>query len=207
MSNDDRQFPDWQQVYKDGAVEQLPWYNPDLDADLARALERLGIASGKVLDLGTGPGTQALHLAQRGFDVTGSDLSQGAVAYAEQLAAERGLSIRFVLDDILNSTIAGPFDVVFDRGCFHVLPPERRADYVAAVRRLVAPDGHLFVKCFSSLQPGDVGPHRFTPEMIHEIFGGSFEVSSVDQTVYQGQRDPFPLALFCVLRPRPAANG
>jgi methylase of polypeptide subunit release factors len=32
-----------------------------------------------LLDLGTGPGTQALHLAKKGFDVIGSDISETVI--------------------------------------------------------------------------------------------------------------------------------
>ena len=32
-----------------------------------------------------------------------------------------------------------------------------------------------------------------------EIFGNSFNVRSVEETVYQGTLDPLPKALFCVM--------
>jgi SAM-dependent methyltransferase len=203
----ERNFPDWENLYQQGEVERLPWYHPELDPDLEQALARRGVTSGTALDLGTGPATQALALAERGFEVTGTDLSEAAVARASALAQERGLSIRFVQDDILNSRLTDVFKVVFDRGCFHVMPPDRRGDHVRAVRRLVAPDGFFFLKCFSTLQPGDQGPHRFSPEMIRELFGECFEVLSVDETVYQGTLDPLPRALFATMRPLPGDAG
>lgn len=199
----ERKFPDWHELYQQVENERMPWYHPTLDPDLERALARWGIASGAALDLGTGPATQALALAERGFEVTGSDLSEGAVTRAIALAEARGLPIRFVQDDILSSRIAEVFHLVFDRGCFHVMPPDRRSDYVATVRRLVAPGGFLFLKCFSTLQPGEQGPHRFSPEMIREIFGGAFEVLAVEETVYQGTLDPLPRALFSALKALP----
>ena len=36
---------------------------------------RRKISKGKILDLGTGPTTQAIQLAKRGLQVTGSDVS------------------------------------------------------------------------------------------------------------------------------------
>ncbi|EYF04638.1 SAM-dependent methyltransferase [Chondromyces apiculatus] len=205
--SESRQFPEWESLYRDGAVTEMPWYHPELDGDLESALKRLGITSGKALDLGTGPGTQALSLAERGFEVTGSDLSTSAVDKAEALARERGLSVRFVQDDILNSQIEGPFEVIFDRGCFHVLPPERRGEYVRVVHGLTAPGGHFFLKCFSTRQPGDLGPYQFDAAQIQSLFGNHFEVQSIDETVYLGQRDPAPRALFCVLAPRAVTPG
>ncbi|WP_437674587.1 class I SAM-dependent methyltransferase [Sorangium sp. So ce131] len=200
--NAERNFPDWQELYRTTPNESLPWYHERLDADLEQALERWHVASGRALDLGTGPGTQALALAGRGFEVTGSDLSHAAVEKAAALAAERGASVRFVQDDILDSRLAERFDVVFDRGCFHCLPPERRADYARTLGRLVAPGGMFFLKCFSVLEPWDGGPYRFSPEDIREVFGERFEVLSVHETVYQGTLDSLPRALFVALKPR-----
>jgi cyclopropane fatty-acyl-phospholipid synthase-like methyltransferase len=56
--------------------------------------------------------------------------------------------IQFLVDDVLASRLDGNFDVIFDRGCFHVLEPEDRARYVETVSALLEPQGHLFLKCF-----------------------------------------------------------
>ncbi|MBW4519215.1 MAG: class I SAM-dependent methyltransferase [Scytolyngbya sp. HA4215-MV1] len=195
-----RTFPNWEQLYQEKSVETMPWFNPDLDADLEQALIPLQLLSGKVLDLGTGPGTQAIALAKRGFQVTATDLSATAIQLAQEKAQAEGFAITFRQDDILNSHLEHTFDFVLDRGVFHVFAPELRSDYVTVLSRLVKPSGYLFLKCFSSLEPGEEGPYRFTPEDIHEIFGDRFTVQSIEQTVYQGTLDPYPRALFCILQ-------
>ena len=43
--------------------EEMHWYFPALDPDLGKALEAYRIVSGTFLDIGTGPGTQAIELA------------------------------------------------------------------------------------------------------------------------------------------------
>jgi 2-polyprenyl-3-methyl-5-hydroxy-6-metoxy-1,4-benzoquinol methylase len=193
-------FPGWDERYQQQAVETMPWFYPELDDDLRHALDELGLHSGSALDLGTGPGTQAMQLARRGFGVTAADISAAAIGLARAKAEAQGLAIAWRQDDILSTQLAGPFDLIFDRGCFHVLPPERRQDYAGTIVRLLKPGGHLFLKCFSSLQPGSQGPHRFTPEQIREIFGGQLQVCSIHETVYQGTLDPLPRALFCVMQ-------
>jgi cyclopropane fatty-acyl-phospholipid synthase-like methyltransferase len=193
-----RQFPGWEAMYQQQAVESMPWFYPELDDDLRDALDQLGLRSGSALDLGTGPGTQAMQLAQRGFDVTATDISEAAIHLAREKA--HGLAITWQQDDILSSRLTGQFDLIVDRGCFHVLPPERREEYVSTVAGLLKPGGYLFLKCFSHLQPGEQGPHRFTPEQIQAIFGSRLQVLSVNQTVYQGTLDPLPRALFCTMR-------
>ena len=193
-------FPGWDERYQQQAVETMPWFYPALDDDLRQTLDQLGLHSGSALDIGTGPGTQAMQLAQHGFDVTATDISEAAIRLAGEKAEAQGLSVSWQQDDILSTRLTGPFDLIFDRGCFHVLPPERRPDYVATVAGLLKPGGYLFLKCFSHLQPGTQGPHRFTPEQIRTLFSSQLQVHSITETVYQGTLDPLPRALFCVMQ-------
>jgi SAM-dependent methyltransferase len=199
--NGPRGFPSWDELYRNDTIESLPWYWPALDPDLESALERYVVRSGTFLDLGTGPGTQAIALAVRGFQVTATDLSPAAIAYATRKAKAVGVDVAFVTDDILATHLTGPYDAVFDRGCFHVIAPEQRALYVKAMHGLLAPSGRLYLKTFSHHQPGTQGPHRFAPDDIRRCFAGdSFEVIEILDAEYQGQLDPWPKALFSVIR-------
>jgi 2-polyprenyl-3-methyl-5-hydroxy-6-metoxy-1,4-benzoquinol methylase len=201
MSEDGRhEFPQWEELYQQQEIESMPWFNPELDKDLEKALDELGLRSGSALDLGTGPGTQAIHLARRGFAVTATDISEAAIRLAMEKARKQGLEITWEQDDILDTQLDRQFDVIFDRGCFHVIEPGWGGDYVRIVSGLLKPGGYLFLKCFSRLQPGEEGPYRFTPEQIRENFGGRLSVLSIKETVYQGTLDPLPCALFCIMR-------
>src|SRR6476469_4204272 len=120
MSADQQhQFPGWDAMYQHQAIETMPWFYPELDDDLKQALDALGVQSGNALDLGTGPGTQAMQLAQRGFDVTATDISAAAIRLAQEKAKAQGLTLTWQQDDILDTRLIGPFDLIFDRGCFH----------------------------------------------------------------------------------------
>jgi cyclopropane fatty-acyl-phospholipid synthase-like methyltransferase len=195
-----RELPDWEQLYQEKPVETMPWFNPNLDPDIEQALTKLNLHSSTALDLGTGPGTQAIALAERGFKMTATDISATAIQKAQAIAQEKGLDIAWKQDDILNSTLDQEFDFVLDRGCFHVFTPERRQDYVNVVNRLIKPNGYLFLKCFSHLETRPEGPYRFTPDEIREIFSSRFNVISIEDTVYHGTLEQFPRALFCVLK-------
>ncbi len=201
MSEDEKhEFPHWEELYQQQEIESMPWFNPELDEDLEKALDELGLRGGSALDLGTGPGTQSMRLARRGFDVTATDISEAAIRLAREKARKQGIEIIWVQDDILDTRLDRQFDFVFDRGCFHVLDPERRGDYVRVVSNLLKTGGYVFLKCFSRLQPGEEGPYRFTPEQNQEIFGSRLNVLSIKETVYQGMMDPLPRALFCTMR-------
>ncbi|MBI5492562.1 MAG: class I SAM-dependent methyltransferase [Deltaproteobacteria bacterium] len=192
-------FPDWESLYRNERTETMPWYYPPLDPDLESALQELG-KKGAALDIGTGPGTQASALALLGFRVTATDLSATAVGNAAKEAKKRGLEIAFIEDDILHTRLTERFDLIFDRGCFHTLPPKRRKDYVSAVSGLLREGGFLFLKAFSHLERMKGGPYRFKKEDIRRLFEGKFDLLSIEDTVFHGTLTPFPKALFCVLK-------
>jgi hypothetical protein len=85
-----------------------------------------------------------------------------------------------------------------------VLDPDQRAGYVDSVHQLLAPMAWLFLKTFSHLQEGTEGPHRFAPDDIRRLFGDAerFEIVEMFETIYQGQLDPYPKALFSAIRRR-----
>ncbi|TMA01123.1 MAG: class I SAM-dependent methyltransferase, partial [Methanobacteriota archaeon] len=150
---------DWETLYATSDVATLPWYNPALDTDIERALKAHRLRSGRILDLGTGPATQAMNLAKRGFDVLATDISSSAIAKAKAAAKAAGLSIEFRVDNVLKSTLeANLVDAIMDRGVFHVLPKDKRPIYVRTVHRVLRPGGWLFLKCFSIKEPGTWGP-------------------------------------------------
>lgn len=195
----ERQFPDWDDFYKTRAVESMPWFYPGLDPDQARSIDHHAL-TGRALDLGAGPGRQALALAERGFDVTATDVSAAAVSAARERARAAGLRVSFLVDDITSSALTGTFQLVLDRGCFHVLAPEARQAYASTLARLVEPRGYFLLKCFSEEQPGEVGPYKFAPSDIEALFQPAFQVLAIERTVYQGTFEPQPRALFCTLR-------
>ena len=146
--------------------------------------------NGKFLDLGTGPATQAMWLAKRGFNVTGSDLSEAAIKRARTVYANEKENVNFVVDDIINSNLKdNEFDYIFDRGCFHVLLPTDRQRYITKIKQILKKEdnGILFLKCFSDKEPRQEGPYKFS------------QGDSIKETVYQGTLDPLPKALFAVM--------
>jgi ubiquinone/menaquinone biosynthesis C-methylase UbiE len=199
----EKDFPDWNNLYNTQNVETMPWYNENLDSDLDEELVRRKISKGTILDLGTGPATQAIQLAKRGLKVTGSDISEAAIKRARRLYAhdnKKYKEINFILDDILNSKIKDKsFDYIFDRGCFHVLPIEKRPVYIKEISRILDDKGILFLKCFSIKEPRQGGPYKFSEDGIRQLFGNQFFITSVKDTVYQGTLDPLPRAIFVVM--------
>jgi len=196
LENSEDRFPDWHKLYEEQEVETMPWFNPHLDADLEQELKERNIQKGSILDLGTGPGTQAMELAKRGLEVTGTDLSLAAISKAK----DRYKLPHFIQDDILETQLKETFDYVFDRGCFHVLPPEKRSVYVQNIQKILKPSGLLFLKCFSVREEKmEMGPYRFSEGQIEKIFSPAFKMESFRHSIFKSTLEEDPKAIFVVL--------
>jgi SAM-dependent methyltransferase len=68
----------------------------------------------QVLDLCCGPGRHSLELARRGFWVTGVDRTAIYLDSARQKAAEEGLEIEFVQEDMRRFSRPGAFDTALN---------------------------------------------------------------------------------------------
>jgi SAM-dependent methyltransferase len=102
-----------------------------------------------------GPGTQAMQRARRGFVATAADISRTAIRLAKTKAKNQPLDITWKRDNILEARLDRPFGFIFDPGCFHVLAPRRRRDYIRTVARLLKTGSHLFLNALPAYSPGN----------------------------------------------------
>jgi phosphoethanolamine N-methyltransferase len=83
----------------------------------------------RVLDVGSGIGGAAFHLARTfGARVTGIDLAEEMVAIALERAKELGLSseVNFILGDVLDTPFADKFDIIWSRDALMHVPDKER---------------------------------------------------------------------------------
>ncbi len=201
MTNE-KNFTAWEELYQNQDITTMPWYQEGLDPDLIEAFDTLHIKGGKILDLGSGPGTQAIELAKSGFAVTATDISRTAAKQGKKLAQLSRLDISFLQDDILDTKLNEKFDFIWDRGLFHVIDPNERYKYIGNIVNLLNNGGILFLKGFSHKEKSKGGPNRIKPTDIEESFSNHFKIISIKETVFQGTLKKFPKALFCVLKLR-----
>ena len=115
--------------------------------------------AGRALDLGCCTGTNVITLAQHGWEATGVDFVGRAVRAARRKARQAGIDVDLRVSDVTEaSTLAGPYDLVLDMGCFHSLPPEGRRRYAANVERLLAPEGMYMLYVFLKSDGDGPGP-------------------------------------------------
>jgi SAM-dependent methyltransferase len=131
---------DWWDAFYADRDKPVPFFVAKPDENLVSYLDRGLLKPGRALDLGCGPGRNALHLAASGFTVDAVDLSATAIAWAKERA--NGADIRFRCGDAFELDL-GTYDLIYDSGCFHHLAPHRRVSYLDLVDRCLAPGGHL----------------------------------------------------------------
>jgi 2-polyprenyl-3-methyl-5-hydroxy-6-metoxy-1,4-benzoquinol methylase len=157
---------------------KAPWDIGKPQRPFVAAADRV---AGPVLDTGCGTGDTALFFAERGQRVTGIDFLEEPIRRARQKAAERGLSVEFLVKDALTLSEWGErFTSVIDSGLFHVFSDDDRRRYVAGLRQVIVPGGRLFLMCFSDAEPGKEGPRRVSRQELHDAFAIGWEVESIE---------------------------
>jgi SAM-dependent methyltransferase len=134
-----------------------------------------GPGSKRVLDAACGIGTQAIGLAQRGHQVTGTDLSPAAVARAKQEAERLGVALSAQVADLrkLTEAVGGPFDAVcaLDNALPHLDGEAEVSVALGSLVSVLAPGG-LFL---ASIRDYDAmlqdKPRVETPRVIDEPDG------------------------------------
>ncbi len=115
---------------------------------LVRWLERARART--VLDASCGTGRHAIALAQRGYRVTGSDLSEGMIARSRQNAAAEGVDLPFVQASFAEVGARFPeqFDAVLCLGNSLPLVPEEAelSASLVGLRAALKPGGFLLLQ-------------------------------------------------------------
>ena len=143
------------------AAGDLPWDFGQPDPRLVEFVESGAMVPGRALDVGCGTGTDAIWLAERGFDVLGVDISPLAVDQARSRLGASKLPCRFATFDFFADVLTErPFDFVFDRGCFHLLDKaEERSRFAGRVASALTTGGFWLSLIRSTEGPArDKGP-------------------------------------------------
>lgn len=165
------QREDWDRRYAE--VESLWSARPN--RVLVAEVEAL--TPGRALDLACGEGRNAIWLAERGWDVTGVDFSQVAIAKARASAQRTGVHVDFVCADLLDYEPArGAHDLVVV--LFLQLPADERRRVLRRAADALAPGGTLLLvgHDLANLTEGTGGPSDptvlYTPEdVVSELPG------------------------------------
>jgi SAM-dependent methyltransferase len=153
----------WEEFFAD-RDRPCPFFTTWPDENLAEWFKDGLLRPGRVLELGCGNGRNAVYLAGLGCEVDAVDISARAIEWARERAEAAGVRIGFQCRSIFDADVAtGSYDLVYDAGCFHHLPPHRRRDYVALVDRALRPGGSYGLVCFRP-----EGGSGYTDQQVYE---------------------------------------
>lgn len=118
-----------------------------------------GQAAQRVLELACGPARHALACANQGLQASALDCSTDMLAYAQTLAAERGLNLETLLADMRDFQLSAPVDLAFTLldSTAYLLTQADFLDHLKAVAQNLNSEG-LYILEMS--HPADVLGHN-----------------------------------------------
>lgn len=143
----------------------------------------------KVLDMGMGEGRNAVFLAQKGYQVTGVDISAVAIKKAQQLAKEIGVRIKTVEASFREYPIKeGEFDAII---CFYFVD----RDLLRKMVKWIRPGGIIFFETFTSNQlkvkgfnSNDYTPQDFiNPQELLTLFPSSLKILKYEEPLHESE--------------------
>lgn len=189
----------WDAIYADESiVREGSWFSDEPDPDFLFALESVDLPA-RVLEVGTGWGQLARALAQKGLHVVALDCSQDAITYAQNQDPE--LPIVWMCEDVVASSLCGPFEIVVDRGFMHLLSPEESLSYIRKVHIWLKPGSLLLFKIHAETADLQVQTQRYTQDSFLALWRtvGAFECVEWKASHFVTEQDQVP-AFFVVLR-------
>lgn len=160
--------PFWNKFYDD-RTKSIPFFVNYPDENLVSYIDSGILCLGKMLELGCGPGRNAIYAALRGYEVDAVDISEEAIEWAKERALIQNIKINFKCKSVYElQPKQHYYDFVYDSGCLHHLWPHRRIGYIEMIHSSLKSGGYLGLTCFA---PG------------YAEIGGALEIS--DWEVYQ----------------------
>ena len=150
----------WDTFYAD-RNKKIPFFENKPDENLVAYFNSSLMNSGRVLELGSGPGRNAIYFAEQNCEVDAIDLSLTSIQWAKERAIEKKVDIHFIHENLFDVKIEpNTYDIVYDSGCFHHIAPHRRTNYKELVWNALKPGGLFAITCF--VEGGALGGSNIT---------------------------------------------
>ncbi|MBI4834396.1 MAG: class I SAM-dependent methyltransferase [Planctomycetes bacterium] len=102
---------------------------------------------GRMIELGCGAGNVALWLADKGYEISGVEISSTAVEWAKEKAKAKNIKADFRVGNVvdLKDYKDNTFDFVLDGHCLHCIIGDDRKQFLKNALRIIKPKGVFFV--------------------------------------------------------------
>lgn len=170
----------WEMVHRTRSPRQVSWYQecPRLSLDLISGLDL--DASSPIIDVGGGSSTLVDHILRLGFvDVTVLDISEQALATAQERLDSDADRVTWVHGDVIDHRFSTRFALWHDRAAFHFLcDPADKSAYAAQMRTALRPGGSAIIATFALDGPSKCSGlqvQQYGPDSMTEAFSVGFE--------------------------------
>lgn len=154
----------------------------------------------KILDIACGFGRHAIEFARRGYDVTGVDITPEYISFAEHMAENEKLSVRFICSDVREISFENEFDVVLnmaDGAVGYLENDEENAKIFNVVSKALKPGGKHFMDIVNRRYAETHFPCRMWEAGEKCLTLSEFEWENKTKTMIYGQIDyPYGKLLF-----------
>ncbi len=182
----------WNRYFK----AEKPAYNTKPNGFLVEMINNR--KTGRALDVAMGQGRNSIWLAQQGWDVTGFDIADEAVAMANEQAARLGVKIHAVVKSM------DDFDFGENRWDLILLSYAGGGKLVDRIQRALKPGGILVLEAFhdDTLKTMKIGGSLFTTGQLPHLFQGLRTVR-YEEPIAQADFAPKPsrVVRFCAQKP------
>lgn len=154
---------DWDDFYRQGTPS---WDTGLLEPDFQKILDSNYVRRGaSLLEIGCGSGIEAIHAAQKRYEVTAVDCSAMAIDRAHSRAREKNVWLRIVHEDIFKFTAQAhaKYDFVYDIGFYHFIRRNFLSHYIDLLWRITRPGSYYYTLAGSDEE-------EFDPEYVRQNF-------------------------------------
>jgi SAM-dependent methyltransferase len=203
MQSDERE-KHWERMYRENAPGEVGWYQPKPTVSL-ELIDSLGLArNARIIDVGGGRSRLVDCLLERGFSkLTVCDISDAALTASRERLGDRADEIDWRKGDILESDLAGPFDVWHDRAVYHFLTDRQsRRRYIEQLNDALVEGGHVVLAMFTTEAPekcSGLPVNRQDPDAFSDVLGDGFELAEQREETHftpGGVRQPYVYGIF-----------
>lgn len=189
-------------------------FTQHMEDEIAFLITHLALQPGQqVLDLGCGIGRHAIALAQRGFKLTGVDISSGMLAQAHQAAQQTGVGVTWIEADATRFESEAIYDAAYSvcEGGLSLLslgedPIEHDLMILRRLYAALKPGGRALITVTNAMrwirhyQADDIEAGRFDPLTLTEQFELSTPTPQGEKTLLMRGRGYVPTELALLMR-------
>jgi 2-polyprenyl-3-methyl-5-hydroxy-6-metoxy-1,4-benzoquinol methylase len=204
MENFDRK-KHWENIYQTKQLEEVSWFQPNPLTSL-RFLKQFNIPkTAKIIDVGGGDSFLVDHLLDLGYkDITVLDISAVALNKAKKRLGERGVTVKWIIEDAATFKPTDKYDFWHDRAAFHFLTQDQEIEnYMESIKNGISSTGILVIGTFSEQGPtkcSGIEIKQYTEISMSERFATFFKKIKCIVVDHKTPFDTIQNFIFCSFR-------